>query len=196
MESSMALSYRYLNGYKVIKLKEHELDTFSHVSVTENWVGWAYEHRYVMEKSIGRKLQKDEVVHHLDCDRSNNKISNLVILVDRSSHIRLHNWIDRGCYVDENYVPKECIADTPRNYPLCKVCGVECTNHGHTYCSVKCSNQDTRKVKDPPTETELIKLLQNNSYLAVGKLYGVSDNAVRKWVRKFGHDPKSIKKLS
>lgn len=42
----------------------------------------------------------------------------------------------------------------------------------------------TRKVKRP-SKTELIKLLENNSYCGIGRKYGVSDNAVRKWVKKY-----------
>ncbi len=40
----------------------------------------------------------------------------------------------------------------------------------------------TRKVKRPSKE-ELETLLKNNSYVAVSKMFGVSDNAIRKWVK-------------
>lgn len=36
-----------------------------------------------------------------------------------------------------------------------------------------------------PTKDELIKLIKNNSYCAIGRIYGVSDNAVRKWCKKY-----------
>ena len=39
--------------------------------------GWLFEHRYVMSEKIGRPLKKDEVVHHKDGDKLNNKIENL-----------------------------------------------------------------------------------------------------------------------
>lgn len=44
------------------------------------------EHRYVMEKHIGRKLARSEIVHHIDGDPLNNKIDNLK-LVSRTQHI-------------------------------------------------------------------------------------------------------------
>jgi len=47
------------------------------------------EHRYLMEKHIGRKLEKAEIVHHIDGDKLNNDISNLKIM-NRSSHQKLH----------------------------------------------------------------------------------------------------------
>ena len=47
------------------------------------------QYRYIMEKEIGRKLNKDEVVHHIDFNHFNNERSNLVIM-DRGEHTKLH----------------------------------------------------------------------------------------------------------
>lgn len=41
---------------------------------------------------------------------------------------------------------------------------------------------ESRKVERPPYE-QLLEEIEATSYLAVGRKYGVSDNAVRKWVR-------------
>ena len=43
-------------------------------------------------------------------------------------------------------------------------------------------NPASRKVERPPCE-QLFAEIEATSYLAVGRKYGVSDNAVRKWVR-------------
>jgi len=47
------------------------------------------EHRIIMEKHIGRRLSRNEVVHHKDGNKSNNNIENLEIM-SRSDHSRLH----------------------------------------------------------------------------------------------------------
>mgnify|MGYP006921294956 CR=1 FL=1 len=47
-------------------------------------------HRVLAENKIGRQLKSDEVVHHKDGNKENNKISNLVVLT-RSAHSKEHH---------------------------------------------------------------------------------------------------------
>lgn len=42
---------------------------------------WVLEHRYVMEKKLGRKLVKGENVHHKDGNKENNHPDNLELWV-------------------------------------------------------------------------------------------------------------------
>lgn len=50
-------------------------------------------HVVAMEQRIGRRLNLDEVVHHIDGDRSNNDANNLALMT-RSAHTRLHRFED------------------------------------------------------------------------------------------------------
>lgn len=47
------------------------------------------EHVVLIEQRIGRRILPDEVVHHIDGDRSNNSIDNLALMT-RAAHARLH----------------------------------------------------------------------------------------------------------
>ncbi len=55
---------------------------------------WVRQHRLRMENHIGRKLNRGEVVHHIDGDRANNEMDNLELMSDfehRSLHAAVKN---------------------------------------------------------------------------------------------------------
>lgn len=52
--------------------------------------GATHRHIVIAEKSLGRKLSADEIVHHIDEDRHNNSIENLAILPNQEYHAKVH----------------------------------------------------------------------------------------------------------
>jgi HNH endonuclease len=61
---------------------------YRNIFVDGRYVG---EHRLIMERHLGRKLLPGEVVHHINHDRSDNRIENLVVM-SQSEHMRNHAW--------------------------------------------------------------------------------------------------------
>lgn len=51
---------------------------------------YVYEHRLVIEKSLGRYLGPKEEIHHIDGNKHNNDLENLMLFANRSEHIRYH----------------------------------------------------------------------------------------------------------
>lgn len=67
-------------------------------------------------------------------------------------------------------------------------------SHHYRYCSASCRHQslraprpESRKAERPPYQ-QLIAEVKELGYRAVGRRYGVSDNAVRKWVSWYERD--------
>lgn len=77
------------------------------------------------------------------------------------------------------------------NYPIrmfkkqkfCNVCGTPIVRSSEI--CIKCLGKKHRVVERPSKE-ELYNLLKNNSFLSVGRMFGVSDNAIRKWCISYG----------
>ena len=55
-----------------------------------------HEHRVVAERMLGRKLKKNEVVHHIDLNKQNNDEKNLVVLPSNLEHSHLHQILKKG----------------------------------------------------------------------------------------------------
>ena len=58
-----------------------------------NHNGYIRLHRLVMEQKLGRYLQPEEVVHHIDGDRQNNQPDNLELFEHNGLHLR-REWSD------------------------------------------------------------------------------------------------------
>lgn len=149
-----------LNGYRVILVPNHPKAMRSN-----NWNGYVYEHIVVAENKLGRSLCVGEHVHHIDKNRANNAPENLAIL-SNSAHSLTHG------------------AERRKTRPIC-ICGKATRTMKNIYCSRACDMRAKGFGKCPDKET-LMFAMRNNSMCAVGRMFGVSDNAVRKWARKYG----------
>ncbi|MBE0611216.1 MAG: HNH endonuclease [Dehalococcoidia bacterium] len=67
------------DGYVLIRMPDHP---------HANRSGYVREHRLVMEQAIGRYLRPEEVVHHRNGHKSDNRIENLQIYESNAAHKR------------------------------------------------------------------------------------------------------------
>lgn len=187
-----ALRQRDINGYRGIYKPE-----WPSAYTSDNWKGFVYEHRYLMEREMGRLLTENEIVHHLDGNRYNNRLSNLIVLSDSASHMRLHHWIDSGAKMHESYTPTEkderYFSEHTEN-TFCKICNTTLQFKQEFYCSDECNKLDKRKAVRPSKE-DLIRMVKDMGYSEVGRLYNVSDNAIRKWMKAYNVNHKTFEDL-
>jgi hypothetical protein len=82
-------SYINYAGYKEIWVGKKESIKYGRKD------GYVLEHRKIVQDLIGRPLLKDEIVHHIDCDKSNNSLNNLLLCSSSSEHREIHNTIEK-----------------------------------------------------------------------------------------------------
>ncbi len=68
-----------------------------------NSAGLVLLHRLIMENFLGRILEDNEVVHHIDFDSHNNNIENLKLMT-RSEHTKFHDSLR-----EKNFIKKKCL---------------------------------------------------------------------------------------
>lgn len=96
-----------------------------------NSTGYVREHRLVMEEYLGRYLTPEEVVHHINKNKQDNKIENLMLFSTHSKHVsyeQIKDMTNRICYVcHSDKTHTRCENGRPKWYKdeygfLCRKC--------------------------------------------------------------------------
>jgi len=112
-------------------------------------------------------------LHHIDGDRHNNELSNLKILCPNC-----HAQTDTYCGKNVKQITQKY----PRKIKNYCSCGNEKNLESKT--CFNCYNKNRqRKVQNIPNKEELIIMIKETSLEAVGRKYGVSGNAAKKWLK-------------
>lgn len=133
--------------------------------------GWErkYEHRLVAELAYGN-IPDGYHVHHRNGDCLNNAAYNLQVLSPQK-----HGHLHKGTRTERLLICDQC------GKPFFSLDNIR-------YCSRSCNNKaNTSKIKpDADSLSELLATVGNWS--AIGRMFGVSDNAVRKWAKSYHLD--------
>lgn len=123
-------------------------------------------------------LDSEDEVDHIDTDILNNRIGNLQVL-SKKNH-RLKTLLDKGL--------KE-------NTAVCIDCGVPLDNKTCVRCR-PCFDKSRILLPDISEKDIKTAVLEQGSWVKAGKLFGVSDNGLRKMYKRVsgGKDPKLLKK--
>ena len=128
--------YNWKGGIKV------DPDGYVHIYKPEhpfNNHGYVLEHRLVIEEHLGRYLTKEEIVHHKNGIKNDNKLENLIIHT-RKSHAALHlkgNKIMLGKNLSKRV--KDKISKNLKKY----------WNKNHTFIELNCTNCNKKIMRQP-----------------------------------------------
>ena len=158
----------YLEGG--IRIQSHKLklrlireNIFEHKCYICNLDKW-------MDKPIPLELD------HINGDHDDNRLENLRIICP-NCHAQTDTYRAKNRR-DKKPVEEKPIKEIIKYY--CPDCNKEIHKESK-YCE-ECSHKKSRKVERPDLQT-LVNDIKNLGYSATGRKYGVSDNAIRKWVK-------------
>lgn len=127
------------SGYVLIYKPSHKY------SQTKN--GWIFEHRAIVEDFIKRSLKKGECIHHIDENKQNNNIENLMLFKNHGEHSSFHNKVKQFGFtnpilkqIEENRLKKVRILTGSKIANMnCIICGKEVDKM--LFCN-KCRKKD------------------------------------------------------
>ncbi len=147
----------------------------------ENKASRFYVHVLVAKAFIPNPFNLKEV-NHKDYDKSNNNASNLEWITHKNNIIDMVEHKRKlGIFKDDKKcIDCGCIISGEKR---CKKC----------YTKYMANRQIIHRRKDDinyhktlkPSKEELSKLLENNNYSSIARIYCVSSNAVKKWAKKY-----------
>jgi hypothetical protein len=147
-----------------------------------NTWGYVYEHRLIMERKLNRILNKDEHVHHKNGIRWDNREDNLEVMSPSEHSKRLNHYVSTGDVDVSLFVAKRIL---PRVIDkICPKCGNKFLpkRKEQIFCCFKCTNKNSNR----PNKVELEKMLWQEPTTHIAKKYGVCDQAVKKWAKRYG----------
>lgn len=133
--------------------------------------GSVHYHRHVASISVGRWLNSDEHVHHIDGNKLNNNTSNLEVL-SNTEHSKKHNPTGEYTSEDRSIAEYTCVTCNIVFHPLR-------ASKTKQYCSDKCFKQSLVKNKEITKEL-LEELIPTTSWVALGEMFGYSDVGIKK----------------
>ncbi len=129
-----------------------------------------------LEKWMNKHIPID--IHHIDGIADNNKLENLQLLC-KNCHGLTDNYGSKNKNSSRNW-RKEYITEQKKQKEIYKN-----KTKAEIREALMKGGYKNRKVKERPNLETLSKQVEENGFLGTGKIYNVSDNTIRKWIRLY-----------
>lgn len=147
-----------------------------------NKYGYVRIHIMQAEKKLGRKLKPGETVHHIDKNKHNNLLDNLIVFRTLADHTAFHKGT-RAVKCDDGIW--EC-PDKNQKEKLCPICNKNMMDRHSNMCLECYKNKRNNDFLNKIPSRNILKYeIYNYSFEELGKKYGVTGNAVKKWCKKY-----------
>lgn len=133
------------------------------------------------EEWRGRRMSL--ILDHVNGVSDDNRLENLQIVCPNCA-ATLDTHCGRNPALSKPRDCRVCREPFIPRYTQQRFCSTRCADRGKSRAVTGLPKPERRKVERPPFDL-LMRELAETSYSAVGREYGVSDNAVRKWVRMY-----------
>lgn len=125
------------------------------------------------------------ILDHIDGDNHNNQLDNLRWICPNCNS-QLDTFAGRNNksrHAKNGKIQYMSVNDRKNNVKICPICNINEISISSTMC-IDCYH---KKISEhiPPKE-DLEKLIYNTPFTKIGEMYGVTDNTVRKWCKKYG----------
>lgn len=206
-EILLKIGYRKTGTYLYDKFKNHlkdmgiDIPKYKNLNIPSNWKKYDIDEILVEDsKYKSRKTLKDKLLRNglkeYRCEECGNdgtwNGNPLSLHLEHKNGVNNDNRIDNLCFLYPNchsqtktYAGRNVKREKILNYCSCgseigkykKECRPCITK------KIKEKNKKNRKVSNRPDISVIRKSVDSIGYVATGRLYGVSDNTIRKWIK-------------
>ena len=138
------------------------------------------------QSEIWENKRMSLILDHINGDRFDNRIENLrIVCPNCNATLETHCRGTRKKVSKRTYKRKTdkcfCGSEKRLDSKTCRKCRfVKPIDE-----NIPTKNKNRPRKVERPTYEKLISLIELNGYVKVGKMFGVSDNAVRKWIKMY-----------